>query len=108
MLPTFRRFWSDDRGAVITVELVLVLAILVFGIIPGLVALRNSANAALGSLANAAATLFPVFSFSSVNVGGTPTTVAVVLPGSFTDNLVTSTQVPPITIPDGAHLSPGP
>lgn len=107
MPPTFRRLWADDRGAVITVELILVLAILVFGIIPGLVALRNSANAALGSLANAAATLFPVFSYSSVDVGGTPTTVAVVLPGSFTDNLVTSTLVPPILV-DGAVLSPAP
>jgi hypothetical protein len=104
----FRRFWADDRGAVITVELILVLAILVFGIVPGLVALRNSFNAALGSLANAAATLFPVFSFSSVNIGGTPTTVAIVLPGSFTNNLVSSTLIPPIQVPDGAVLSPAP
>ena len=108
MMPMLRRFWDDDRGAVITVELVLVLAILVFGIIPGLVALRNSANAALGSLANAAATLFPVFSFSTIDIGGSPTTVAVVLPGSFTNNLVTSTLIPPIQIPDSAILSPGP
>src|SRR5207244_3216190 len=46
MSNVLRRLWADDRGAVISTELVLVIAILIFGIIPGLVALRNSVIAA--------------------------------------------------------------
>ena len=34
--------WHDDNGGVISVELVLIISILIFGMIPGLVALRNS------------------------------------------------------------------
>lgn len=53
MSKLFARFWQDDEGAVISVELILVLAILIFGIIPGLVALRNGIVAAFVNLANA-------------------------------------------------------
>jgi Flp pilus assembly pilin Flp len=52
MRAILSRFWADDKGAVISVEMILVIAILVFGIIPGLIALRNSINAFLGSIAN--------------------------------------------------------
>jgi len=47
------KFWQDDEGAVISVELILVIAILIFGIIPGLVALRNSVIAAFVNIGNA-------------------------------------------------------
>jgi len=47
------RLWQDDEGAVISVELILVLAILIFGLIPGLVALRNSIIAAFTNIGNA-------------------------------------------------------
>lgn len=53
MSKLFARFWQDDEGAVISVELILVLSILIFGIIPGLVALRNGVVAAFVNLANA-------------------------------------------------------
>ncbi|QDU24298.1 hypothetical protein [Urbifossiella limnaea] len=64
-----RRLWADDTAAVISTELVLVLAILVFGLVPGLVALRNSGIAALTSLANIVRVIFPSVTFSQVNPG---------------------------------------
>src|SRR5947209_16507818 len=38
MANSLRQLWADDHGAVISTELVLVIGILIFGIIPGLVA----------------------------------------------------------------------
>jgi hypothetical protein len=43
--------------------------VLVFGLIPGLVALRNSGIAALTNLANIVAVIFPKVTFSEVNPG---------------------------------------
>lgn len=80
MTTLFRRLWDDDRGAVISTELVLVLGILVFGLIPGLVALRNSVNAALATIGNFLGRITPSFTYSGyaiVNEGGI-STVAVV------------------------------
>jgi len=53
MSKLFDRFWNDDEGAIISVELILVLGVLIFGIVPGLVALRNSIIAALTNIGNA-------------------------------------------------------
>jgi len=53
MSKMLARLWNDDEGAVISVELILVLSILIFGIIPGLVALRNSIIAAMTNIGNA-------------------------------------------------------
>jgi Flp pilus assembly pilin Flp len=53
MSKLFARFWEDDEGAIISVELILVLGVLIFGIVPGLVALRNSVIAALTNIGNA-------------------------------------------------------
>ncbi|MFO0799777.1 MAG: hypothetical protein U0804_20080 [Gemmataceae bacterium] len=64
-----RRLWADDTAAVISTELVLVLAILVFGLVPGLVALRNSGIAALTNLANIVRVIFPKVTFSEVSPG---------------------------------------
>ena len=36
-MSMLRRLWSDDRGAVLSTELVLIIGIVIFGIIPGLV-----------------------------------------------------------------------
>ena len=54
MSKLLARFWQDDEGSIISVELILVIAILIFGIIPGLVALRNGVVATLTNLANEA------------------------------------------------------
>jgi Flp pilus assembly pilin Flp len=53
MSKLLTRFWNDDEGAIISVELILVLGVLIFGIVPGLVALRNSVIAALTNIGNA-------------------------------------------------------
>lgn len=41
-----RRLWADDCGAVISTELVLVLGVATFGVVPGIAAIRNQVNAA--------------------------------------------------------------
>ncbi len=64
-----RQLWVDDSAAILSTELVLILGILVFGIIPGLVAVRNSTNAALASVANLISILTPQFTFSEVTPG---------------------------------------
>ena len=80
MTTLIRRLWDDDRGAVISSELVLVLGILVFGLIPGLVALRNSVIAALTTIGNFLGRITPSFTYSGyavVSEGGI-STIAVV------------------------------
>jgi hypothetical protein len=47
------KLWNDDAGALIAMEWLLVGTILVIGIIPGLVALRNAIAAELQEQANA-------------------------------------------------------
>jgi Flp pilus assembly pilin Flp len=69
MSGLLRRLWADDRGAVISTELVLILAILIFGILAGFVALRNSVIAALGTTGNTLTTLVPSFTFSGFAIG---------------------------------------
>lgn len=69
MSNVLRRLWADDRGAVISTELILVIGILIFGIIPGLVALRNSTIAALGTIGNVLNTIVPSFTFSGFAIG---------------------------------------
>jgi Flp pilus assembly pilin Flp len=64
MTRLLRRIWHDDDGAVVSVELVLIISILVFGLIPGLVALRNSGISLMATLGNMANALIPSFTFS--------------------------------------------
>ena len=95
MAALLRSCWDDDRAAVIAVELLLVIGILVFGLIPGLIAMRNSANAALVSVANLFLALSPTFSFSNLPGGG----VAIVIGINATSaNFLTASQVPPIVL----------
>lgn len=105
MVALLRSVWDDDRAAVIAVELLLVLGILVFGLIPGLVALRNSANAALISVANLFTALSPTFSFSNLPLGG----VAIVIGINGTSaNFLTGSQVAPIVLPNTLVVPPSP
>src|SRR5690349_14513890 len=80
MKGMLRRLWDDDQGAIISVEMILIIGVLIFGIIPGLVALRNSVNAAFGTIGNTLTRLVPSFTFSGWAFLGTPTgsTIAVV------------------------------
>jgi Flp pilus assembly pilin Flp len=101
MSNLFRRLWADDNGAVISTELVLVLSILIFGIIPGLVALRNSIIASLGNIGDTLVELVPSFTYSGFEVGaaGGGTIIALV------NGYEAGTQVTPLT---GLSLPPLP
>jgi len=90
-----RRLWADDTAAVISSELVLVLGVLVFGLIPGFVALRNSGIAALTNLANIVRVIFPKVTFSEVSPGN-PSSGYVVLVNPDTNAVqYTAVQVQP-------------
>lgn len=58
--------WTDDVGAVVSSELVLVLTILVLGMIVGLTTLRDQVVQELGDIASAVASTNQSFSFSGI------------------------------------------
>ena len=58
-----------DRGVVIAIELILIVALLVFGLIVGLVALRNSIIAVFGTIGNILVTTTPSFTYSGFAIG---------------------------------------
>ena len=66
------RMWADDQGAIIAPEIVLILAIGILGIIPGLVAIRNTSNAALATVGNELLALQVGFSFAPFTIIGSP------------------------------------
>jgi len=70
MTRLLRRLWDDDDGVILSVELILILAVIVFGIIPGVVALRNSLIAALATTGNMLLTVTPTFTYSGYAVVG--------------------------------------
>jgi len=52
-MSLFRRLWADDAGAVLSVELTLILGLVVFGSAAGLSAVRDAAARRLGAVAGA-------------------------------------------------------
>ncbi len=86
MVSLFRKLWHDDKGAVLTSELILITAITVLGAIPGLVALRNAENASLATLANSLLAIQTSFSFSGYEIVGTNGTTIAVVGGAFVTN----------------------
>jgi hypothetical protein len=59
-----RRLWHDDSGAIIGSEWLLVATILVLGVIPGLVAIRQGALDGMFDFAHATASLDQSYSFA--------------------------------------------
>ena len=97
-----KRLWADDSGAIISVEMILIIGVLIFGIIPGLVAMRNSINAAFGTIGNILVRIVPSFTFSGWSFQGTPggSTIAVIQGFQFDGNQTTqlvAVQLAPIT-----------
>ena len=111
-MSMFSKLWNDDEGAVLSIEMILIIGIMVFGIIPGMVAIRNSVNAALGSIGNLITNMVPSFTYSGfaiTNVAGT-TTIASVSGFATTTNTVAGfgdVQVAPIPL-TFLTLSPAP
>ena len=104
------RLWADDRGAIISVEFILFVSILIFGLIPGLVALRNSVDAALGTIGNILTIIVPNFTFSGFGIGNGGSNIAQV--GGFvftpsTVNVLTSSQIAPTNL-SGSNLQVDP
>ncbi len=60
----FARLWDDDLGAIITVELVIYLTVLVIGLVPALVALRQGTLSEIIDLANSFMALDQSYSYS--------------------------------------------
>jgi Flp pilus assembly pilin Flp len=85
-------FWFDDNGAIISVEMILIIGVLLFGIIPGLVAMRNSVNAAFGTIGNVLTHLVPSFTFSGWAFISSPggSTIAVIQGYEFDGTPVTA------------------
>lgn len=112
-MNTMRRLWADDRGAVISTELVLIIGILIFGIIPGLVALRNSVIAALGTIGNVITTVVPSFTFSGFAIGragggGTIAEVQGFQLDTTTTNALTGAQLVPVALGTVSVIPPAP
>jgi Flp pilus assembly pilin Flp len=113
MSKMLSRLWDDDQGVVISVELILVIGILIFGIIPGLVALRNSVIAAMTTIGNVIGSITPSFTFSGFLVGGQANgPIVAVVQGyqldASTTNRLTGTQRAPIVLPALVVVPPAP
>ncbi|HVS38941.1 MAG TPA: hypothetical protein VMS17_25510 [Gemmataceae bacterium] len=78
MQSLIAKLWTDDRGAVVSAEVVLVISLTVIGIIPGLVALRNAENASLADIGNALLAVQTSFSFAGFSIVAGGTTIATV------------------------------
>ena len=113
MSSMIAQLWNDDQGAVVSSELVLVIGILVFGIIPGLVALRNSVNAALATIGNALGRITPTFTFSGYAItdtaGGSTIAVAGGLQLDYNSGTqLQGAQVIPLVVPAYVVVNPAP
>jgi hypothetical protein len=60
----FAQVWADDCGAILSTELVLFLTILVIGLVPGYIAMRQGALTKLLDFANSVMALNTSYSFS--------------------------------------------
>lgn len=72
-MKTLRTLWKDDVGAVISVELILVITIVGIGLIVGLTTLRNSVVQELADTAAAAGSVNQSFTFSGTSGHGSST-----------------------------------
>jgi len=62
-----RKAWKDERGFVVSTELVLIATILVIGMIVGLVTVRDAVVQELGDIATAIGNINHSYSFSGVS-----------------------------------------
>ncbi len=111
MSRLLRNLWDDEDGGVISIELVLIIGILIFGLIPGLVALRNSGISLLATLGNLANALIPSFTYSGFSIVSGGQTILQVSGASFSPDYVnlSASQIPPIAIdPNTVVVPPAP
>jgi len=80
MLRLLRKVWRDDEGALLATEWVFMATILVIGVIPGMVAVRDAMNAAMlksacqlnSSSCACSSALVPIPADSTTNVNQSP------------------------------------
>ncbi|MFO0800804.1 MAG: hypothetical protein U0804_25335 [Gemmataceae bacterium] len=101
MTRLLRRLWDDDDGVVLSVELLLILAVIVFGMIPGVVALRNSLIASMATTGNMLSSITPTFTYSGYAVVGGPSSQPIALVGGLavshnTVILLSGAQITPV------------
>ena len=79
-------FWADDRGALLSIEFLLIATILVLGLVVGLTTLRNAITAEFAELGNAILTLSQGYSVSGLSGGSSSVdgSQAIDTPGSVT------------------------
>lgn len=105
-----RQLWQDEAGVIVSTEIILIMMILVFGLIAGMVSLRDSVAQELGDSGLMVNDLNQGFSFSgtSNNVRGTAVTApdSANTPGSVFDDLVDANDVNDSTgaVPGGLSL----
>jgi Flp pilus assembly pilin Flp len=69
MKSMLKKFWNDEAGFVVTVEMILVATVLVIGLVAGLAQLRDAVNAELADTAAAFGSIDQSFSVGSVVYG---------------------------------------
>jgi hypothetical protein len=98
-----KRLWIDEDGAVLSVELILITVLLVFGVGVGLTVLRDATAAKLAGVADAIANLNTAYTFAGITyispvdqAGGssTATTVYTGLPIISFDPLLVLSSTP--------------
>jgi len=67
----WKRFWHDERGAVLSTELILVSTIVALGMITGLKSLADNVNAELSNLGSAIHSVSQGYSFNGLAANGT-------------------------------------
>jgi Flp pilus assembly pilin Flp len=105
------RLWNDDQGAIISVEWLLIVSVLIFGLIPGLVALRNGIDSAMATVANILTQVLPSFTFSGYTLGQASNPIASVGGWAFSPNSAqtfTSAAVTPVQILTTVTVDPAP
>lgn len=111
MRNVLNRLWADDAGAIISVEWILFVGILLFGIIAGLVAARNTIVASFGTIGNTLLAILPNFTYSGWTYGGTPGGIIVAIGGvefSITSaSFLTADQTSPVIL-TSAFIPPSP
>lgn len=71
MKNTLKKFWNDEAGFVVTVEMILVATVLVIGLVAGLTVLRDSVLSELSDTAQAFGAVDQSFGVSGAKFDGT-------------------------------------
>lgn len=65
-MKIFTQFWADERGFVVSSELVLIATIVVIGLLAGLTTLRDQVAQGMGDVANSIGSATQSYSYSGV------------------------------------------